>query len=441
MKLNRFVKTLFIFFVFFSLTSCSNSEIIPVSDSSATINLWTYPVGGFGNLEELKSIIAIFNVYHPEIEVNVKILDYQTGDKVVEDAISSGNPPDIIFEGPERIVANWGARGYLIELSDLYTKQASDIYNHVIEACTSPNGNIYEYPLAMVTHCMAINKRIFEEADALKYINLSKYTWTTEDFYKAVHSLYKKTKKDVLYMYCASQSGDQGTRALVNNLYDGRFTNIEHTEYTISSEKNIRALFYLLDLKGLKLRPDLNSSEEIDLFRAGKLPISICWNPILHNTPNSSGLLGRTDNGDEIIPLHFPSPSGLSKLSSGIWGFGIFDNVDENKIAASKTFVSFISNFESVVDKAVKITGGLPVHKNLVDVYTSTPSEESMKLFQNKFMPSMGDYYQITPGWNEVRKRWYKALRDIANGKDIRNTLIECNNYANEIAAEEEKNN
>ena len=31
--------------------------------------------------------------------------------------IEANNAPDLIFEGPERLVANWGAKGYLVDLT------------------------------------------------------------------------------------------------------------------------------------------------------------------------------------------------------------------------------------------------------------------------------------------------------------------------------------
>ena len=46
----------------------------------------------------------------------------------------------------------------------------------------------------------------------------------------------------------------------------------------------------------------------------------------------------------------------------------------------------------------------------------------------------MGDYYQVTPGWSKVRPLWWKTLQSIANGKDIKKALNECNSKANKIA-------
>ena len=41
--------------------------------------------------------------------------------------------------------------------------------------------------------------------------------------------------------------------------------------------------------------------------------------------------------------MAFPTESGDPKLCGGIWGFGIFDNGDEAKIEAAKTFIDFIA--------------------------------------------------------------------------------------------------
>ena len=96
------------------------------------ISLWTYPVGSWGNEEAVKQLIAEFNEVHPDITVNVQILDYTEGDKTVTAAIESGNAPDLIFEGPERLVANWGAKGLMVDLSDIWATEASQgIYDSV----------------------------------------------------------------------------------------------------------------------------------------------------------------------------------------------------------------------------------------------------------------------------------------------------------------------
>ena len=111
-----------------------------------------------------------------------------------------------------------------------------------LAACYDASGACYEYPLVMTAHCMAINKTVFEAADAMQYLDAESHTWTTENFLKAMEAVNAHTGAQVGAVYCVGQGGDQGTRALVNNLCGGTFTNAAHTEYTWGSAENIAAL-------------------------------------------------------------------------------------------------------------------------------------------------------------------------------------------------------
>ena len=91
----------------------------PVAAENVEISLWTYPIGGWGNQETVDSLISAFEVANPGIKVTVEYLDYTNGDDKVNTAIEGGAAPDLIMEGPERLVANWGEKGLMVDLSDL----------------------------------------------------------------------------------------------------------------------------------------------------------------------------------------------------------------------------------------------------------------------------------------------------------------------------------
>ncbi len=93
------------------------------SGEPVAITLWTYPIGSWGGQNPtVDDMIANFNAVYPDITVNVQYLDYTNGDDRVMSAINGGTTPDIIMEGPERLVSNWGAAGKMVDLSDLWTK-------------------------------------------------------------------------------------------------------------------------------------------------------------------------------------------------------------------------------------------------------------------------------------------------------------------------------
>ena len=393
-------------------------------EKATDITLWTYPIGSWGDAETVDGLIASFNEAHPEINVTVEYLDYTNGDDQINTAIEGGQAPDIVLEGPERLVANWGAKGLIVDLADLWTDEAKEaIYPSVEAACKNNDGVYYEYPLCMTAHTMAINKDIFEAADAMQYIDEETRTWTTENFQKAVKAVYDSGQENVGAVYCAGQGGDQGTRALVNNLYGGTFTNPEHKEYTANSEENIKALELLSGMEGINFDASLQGGDEINLFCNGTLAMAFCWN-VAQEKNNAENI------AFDVLPMSFPTESGDPQLCGGIWGFGVFDNGDEAKIEASKTFIDFMANDENQVVESVKASSYWPV-KDLGNIYEG----DDLMTEYSTFVDYMGDYYQVVGGWAEARTAWWNMLQQIGSGTDVMTAVEEFTTTANAAVA------
>ena len=105
-------------------SSAPASSAAGAAASSTSIKLWTYPIGGWGNDETVQNLVSSFNAKYPDIKVTVEYLDYTNGDDQVNTAIEGGSAPDLIMEGPERLVANWGSKGVMAPLNDLWTDDA-----------------------------------------------------------------------------------------------------------------------------------------------------------------------------------------------------------------------------------------------------------------------------------------------------------------------------
>lgn len=398
--------------------------------SAASVTLWTYPIGKWGDDATVQEIVASFNAKYPDIKVTVEYLDYTNGDDQVNTAIEGGSAPDIVMEGPERLVANWGAKGVMVDLNDMWDADAeADIYESVAAACKSTDGNYYEYPLCMIAHCMAINQTVFEAAGAMQYVDADKHTWSTDGFLKAVQAVYDAGYANVAAIYCGGQGGDQGTRAIINNMYGGTFTNAEHTEYTADSPENIKAIQALYDQDGINFDASIVGGDEITLFRNGTLQVAFCWNAA-QQTNSDNNDAGLTNSGDTILPMAFPTESGDPKLCGGIWGFGIFDNGDAGRVAAAKTFIDFIANDPDQVADSVLASTYFPVRASVGDIYEGDPimSEYS------KFMPYLGDYYQVVPGWAEARTAWWNMLQQVGSGVDVTTAVNEFVATANAAA-------
>lgn len=416
-------QAVFVFFMLFVvlLPSCGSQtdRVEPgygnnVSEETE-LTLWTFPVGNWGNPTTVSNLLAGFHREHPNIHISVEYLNYDDGDEKIDQAARDGSLPDLVLEGPERLVANWGEQGWMVDLSDLWeSEQAGEIYENVRNACQYGNGAYYEFPICMTAHCMAINYDLFREAGALSYIDEESHTWTTEGFVSAVHALRNYGQENVGVLYCKNQSGDQGTRALVTNLYGGSFTDDAHTAYTVNSEENRRALQLLSDLEGITFAPTLTAADAISQFCKKETAMCFCWNASVEIQQT----INNPDLDFEIFPVAFPSNEGEPKLQGGIWGFGIFDNGSEERIEAAKAFIRYMTENNATYTRTVLATSYWPV-RDIGNIYEND-------VFMTEYsvlMPYMGDYYQITPGWTEVRIAWWQMLQKIEAGSAVEEAM------------------
>ena len=406
--------------------------------AASEITLWTYPIGNWGNAETVDALMADFEAA-TGIKVTVEYLDYTNGDDQVNSNLEGGGAPDLIMEGPERLVANWGAKGYMVDISDLWDDtDKAEVNPACVAACFTADGACYEYPVVMTAHCMAINYDAFVEAGADQYVDLESHTWTTEQFTQAVKALYDHFGGTVAAVFCGGQGGDQGTRALINNLYGGTFTNAEHTAYTADSEENVKALELLKGMDGIDFDAGIVGGDEIALFYNETLKMAFCWNIAQQLNPNSAGTGEElTLNGQKIEFMSFPSETGESALQGGIWGFGIFDNGDPAKIEAAKTFIKYFCDGEGTA-AAVKAANYFAVRDTAegIDLSGIWADNAIMKEY-TKLMPYLGDYYQVTAGWATARTEWWNMLPRIGSGGDIAEEVAVFVTNANAAAAAE----
>ena len=384
------------------------------SSGTVELNLWSFNVGGFAEASNWEPIIAAFNEQNPNIKITVTPINYQDGDQKLTSAITAGTGPDIIFEGPERIVGNYARE-------DLWETGGSDIAEG-ISSVSQLDGTYYMYPLSVAAHCMAINYDVFEAAGALQYIDEETRTWTTDNFVKAMEAVRDAAAAGTVnvatpgIIYCGAQGGDQGTRALVNNLYSDYYVNEDGTSYLANSENNVKALKLLQDMVNngsMSANASFAAADELQAFANQTCAVSFCW-----NYANYTQYAAQT----QFTPfaMAFPSDDGKPELEmAGPYGFGVFNNKDEAKIEAAKKFVQFVCDDQTVGVEAVKATGFFPVHSDWGDVYTGDADAETRAPFA-LMSDYLGRYYNLTGGWTEQRGYWWPMLTEImTTGADV----------------------
>lgn len=391
------------------------------SSGAVELNLWSFNVGGFAEASNWEPIIAAFNEQNPNIKITVTPINYQDGDQKLTSAITAGTGPDIIFEGPERIVGNYAREGLMVDLSDLWETGGSDIAEG-ISSVSQLDGTYYMYPLSVAAHCMAINYEAFEAAGALQYIDEETRTWTTDNFVKAMEAVRDAAAAGTVnvatpgIIYCGAQGGDQGTRALVNNLYSDYYVNEDGTSYLANSENNVKALKLLQDMVNngsMSANASFAAADELQAFANQTCAVSFCW-----NYSNYTQYAEQT----QFTPfaMAFPSDDGKPELEmAGPYGFGVFNNKDEAKIEAAKKFVQFVCDDQTTGIEAVKTTGFFPVHADWGDVYAGDADAETRAPFA-LMSDYLGRYYNLTGGWTEQRGYWWPMLAEImTTGADV----------------------
>ncbi len=405
-------------------------------DVAKEITLGTYPVGNWGLEDVVKPIIDAFTA-ETGIAVNVQYLSYTDGDDKVNTALTAGGAPDLVLEGPDRLVANWGANGYMVDLSDMIDDtDRQELNSFVLNTCTSADGAIYEYPMTVTAHCMAINKQAFEEAGALQYVNLDTRTWTTEQFKQAVAALYAKYNDTVGAMYCNGQGGDQGTRALIDNIAGETFMTDDLSACTWTTPAKAAAREMLRELDGIEIDASINASDEIALFYQGVLKMGFCWNVAQQLNPNSADTgAGKTMNGDDIICMSFPSEDGTPVLEGGMWGLGIFKSDDESRIAAAKQFVKFVCDSAHTAD-CVKAANFFPARTAAegTDLSNMWEGNDIMNEYNSLFLDKLGPIYSIAPKWAQIRTAWWNMLQAVGAGTDVATALADGEAAANATA-------
>lgn len=430
-----------------SLAGCGKQAQEDKEPAVIELTLWTFPAGDWGDPAAVETLLTQFNSVYPDIHVTVQCLDEATGDDKLSTAVDGGVSPDILLAQPDRLIKAWGAEGMLADLSDMWDDADKQEVNAACQSvCFTRDGKCYAYPFAMNVQCMAINYDAFVTAGADQYIDLETRTWTTEQFTQAVKALQSKYGETVAAVYCSGQNGDQGTRALVTNLYGGQFANDSYTGYVANSEANQQALTLLRDTKGIEFDDAINGQEEAALFYHESLKMSFCWSlaqqlaetvdepteeggePVVHPA-------GKTVNGQTIEFMAFPTDPEISqpRLQGDIWGFGVFDNGDQERIEAAKLLIRFFADGQGA-SAAVKAAGCFPVRDTVdgADLRNIWAGSDVMTEYA-KLTDFLSGYDALTPGWATARTEWWNMLQRVGNGGDVvleTDTLVENANAA-----------
>lgn len=392
-----------------SSTPASGSTASSAAAQPVSLTWWAFPTFGTDGAYEQKLIDA-FTAKNPEISIELVTIDFTSGPEALTSAIEGGTAPDILFDAPGRII-EYGRAGKLVALDDMFTADfVKDVGSEELLNACKADGTAYMYPLSSAPFYMGLNKEMLEKADALQYVNLEgDRTWTTENFVKMCQALRDAgVAQTPGIVYCGAQGGDQGTRALVNNLYSSTIVG-KDGKWNID-DNGIKALTLLQDMvkdKSLDAGMSYAAADELQQFQAETCAMTFCW--------GTSNAKNYKSEDYTAISVPFPSEDGKPALEYLVNGFCVFDNGDTAKAEAAKKFLQFICDDAEWGPQSVKQTGAFPIRTSFGNLYEG---DEEMTLLST-WTQYYGTYYNTTPGFATMRTEWWNMLQRIFQGGDV----------------------
>ena len=389
-----------------ALTSVfANGTKEETSSGKTEIVFWSFPtLGNDGHAEE--ALIKAFEAENPDVKVRLELIDFQSGPQKLTAAIEGGAAPDVLLDAPGRII-EYGTNGKLVSFDDMFTEEMkADVGNEgLLDAC-SDGTTYWMYPLSSAPFYMGINKEMWQEVGAWEYVNPEgERLWTTDDFIKAM-DCFAEAGKVGINVYCGGQGGDQGTRALVNNLYGSSILDADGN-WSATSPEMKKALQTLVDLYnegGIDFGRGIAAGDEIQLFKLQQIGSTICWGT--SNAKNNA-----TDKYTQFS-VPFPSNDGIPELEFLLNGFCIFDNKSEARADAAKRFVAFVCDDPEWGLYAVRESAAFPVRQSFGNPYEGNAEYELL----NSWTKYYGPYYNTKPNFAAMRTQWWNMLQFVSTG-------------------------
>ena len=412
-----------------SLAACGGKkEETPAPDDSGNetaaqteIVWWAFPTFGVDSGYE-QELADAFMAANPDVKITVETIDFQSGPDALTSAITAGTAPDILFDAPGRII-EYGNAGNLVALDDMIGELKGDLASEsLLDTCVGADGSYYMYPISSSPFYMGLNKEMLEKADALQYVNLEgDRTWTTENFVKMCEALRDAgVCMTPGIVYCGAQGGDQGTRALVNNLYSGTIVGSDG-KWNVGAEgvKALELLKSMYDNKSMDAGFSMAAADELQQFQQETCAMTFCW--------GTSNAKSYASEDYTQISVPFPSDDGVPELEYLVNGFCVFDNGDDAKAEASKRFISFICDDAEWGPKSVVQTGAFPVRASFGNLYEGNDEMSLLASWSQYY----GPYYNTRAGFAAMRPLWFNMLQQVFNGTPAQEAADAFNSGAN----------
>ncbi|WP_455382992.1 extracellular solute-binding protein [Salinispira pacifica] len=360
-----------------------------------TITWWALSQGGGGAdpREALrKQIIADYQTSHPNVDINLVMLENEAFKQKVQVAVQAGNPPDIFHSWGGGVMVAYAKAGMLRDITSYVEKNIAPKIGKGPLSVYGYDGHYYGAPYDMGAVGMWYNKAIFQKAGVTV-----PETW--DQLLSAVQRL-----KSAGYIPIALGAGDKwpahfwwtylamrlGGEPAFKAAYDGSGSFADPTFV-----KAGQLLLQLRDLDPFQTGYlGATYDDEAALIGNGKAAMELMgqWAPGVQASDSSSG----KGIGDDLGWFSFPAVAGGVGKNSDVLGGGNGYVIGKNAPDEALDFLNFFLSPKYDAD-LVKVEGVVPVvqgaesaiqgNANLEKIVNAVSKAGYFQLYYDQFLP------------------------------------------------------
>ncbi len=409
-----------------TLASCAGEDTPPAppaGDTTTPVTITFMHSMASGALKPaLEAIVEAFRDEQPHITVElIEQPNYGQLRAQIEAQTAAGEPPTIA-----QVYGDWAASyadaGVLVNL-DQYAAESDQwdkFFTGVQNDLKLTDGSIWMWPF---------NKSVMVQYYNTEMVTEAPTTW--EEFATIAEEVSDDTVI-ALSIDPGDASGPAGGtqlfEALAEAFGDGVFAEDGSPDFT--GEGSVRALEYLVDLKNkgaLALGKDYPGQQALG-SQTGALDVST----VASYQYNLQAVDGKFELGVATMPK---GPAKVGNIMAGT-NIALFDNDDDNVVAAAWTFMQFLASAEQQAQWSAA-TGYLPVHSDALnepaftDYVADTPwvADATEQLNESQSLPPVA--------WaQECSGKLAAAITEAVNGGDVMAALTKAQEAALKVQQE-----
>lgn len=408
-------------------SSAQSAQEVSDKDVKTTIKVWQFEA--YTDIEsKMKDlVIKSFSEQYKNVNVELEILNGDTGPEKISVAMGAGSTPDLLLDIASRVTPAI-TKNLTAPLTDI-RKELGDVLPESVVKSGLVNGEYYYLPTALARgYHMTVNMGLAQELGVDNLLPADHKTWSYDDFLKLCRETVKAGKSKgikAVPLYAGSQSSDSMYYSFMMT-GGADIINADHTAAVANSPAGIKFFDLLKTIVDEELcLPGAATLKDVDLpayFNSGKVLILLSAAGYGASLDAEKGI----KEGAVVEPYKpeaymYPTPDGKGTpkvLTFGSNGAVVFKNQnDKDKIEVSKRLLK-----ELITNKAYCQNLSDMGTVNFGDVNYTYPNDwvkqqaDYANTWDTDYATSDNGVATLETWWGDVRAVFYPELQALYTG-------------------------